>query len=187
MSILTLQLKTPEQEAAERLISGIQSTKRAVIGELRHNINLLWDHPNPQGILDELGQNAAEVFQINGAFVGFVMGMLQAAGDLESLAQVQSLLAKIPPHTVNEDGTVTINYPEPPPAPELDEWGNPLGTAYELDGEGNILLNENGQPTPIWPELDQWGNPVGTAYELDELGNMVFDENGQPTIVPAAE
>jgi hypothetical protein len=182
MSILTLKLKTPEKEAAEKLIKGIQSTKRAVIGELRHNFNLLWDNPNPQGVLDELGANAAEVFQINSSFVQFVISMLMAAGDTESVAEIQRLVSKIPPHTINEDGTVTINYPEPP-VMNLDEWGNPVGTEYERDSEGNVVLDENGQPTPIWPELDEWGNPVGTEYERDSEGNVVLDENGMPSII----
>ena len=124
MTILTTTPETPSQAAARRLIEGIQSTKRAILAELRHNVGILWDSPDPQGILDALGPQAAEVFALNSAFAQFVGTMLTQAGDDASLAELQRILAQVKPSTTHPDGTVTINpepTPEPTPEPEPEE------------------------------------------------------------------
>ena len=117
MTILTTTPETPSQAAARRLIEGIQSTKRAILAELRHNVAILWDNADPQAVLDALGPQAAEVFALNSAFAQFVGTMLAQAGDDASLAELQRILAKVRPSTIHPDGTVTID-PEPEPTPE---------------------------------------------------------------------
>lgn len=118
MSILTQQLETPEQRTARKLVTGIQSMKRAILAELRHNVSTLWDAPNPQGVLDVLGANAGSVFALNTALVTFLTGVLTDAGDTEGLAELAAITAKVKPSTVHEDGTVTIDVPEEEPPQE---------------------------------------------------------------------
>lgn len=122
MSILTTNPETPSQAAARRLVEGIQSTKRAILAELRHNVGILWDDADPQAVLDALGPQAGQVFALNTAFGTFIYGMLAEAGDAEGLAELQRILAKVKPSTIHEDGTVTIDpEPEPEEEPELEE------------------------------------------------------------------
>lgn len=117
MNILTTQIETPAQQTARKLIESIQSTKRVLLGELRHNIQLLWGSPNPQGVLDELGPAAGQIFALSGAFAGFLQQIFTQANDTEGLAELQAILSAVKPHTVNPDGTVHI-APEPEQEPE---------------------------------------------------------------------
>jgi hypothetical protein len=117
MSLLTTPIETSEQQCARELTEGLQSFKRSLLGELRHNVNKLWDHPNPQGVLDLFGPAAGEIFALNTAFATFVGGVLTQARDVAGIGELQAILSKVKPHTVNPDGTVTI-LPEPEPEPE---------------------------------------------------------------------
>lgn len=62
---------------------------------------MLWDSPNPQAVLNILGTDAAELFNISLATTKFLESIspgICAAG-----------IAKIRPFTINLNGTVTIN------------------------------------------------------------------------------
>jgi hypothetical protein len=109
-SILTEQPSAPAK-AAQDLTAGIKASKRAMLGELRHNISLVWDAPDPQAVIDELGPKAGEAFWLSNQLATFLSTIMTAAGDTTGLAELQSILAKVQPVTVHQDGTVTINPP----------------------------------------------------------------------------
>jgi hypothetical protein len=112
-SILTEQPSAPEK-AAQDLTAGIQASKRAMLGELRHNISLVWDAPDPQAVIDELGTKAGEAFWLSNELATFLTTIMTAANDTSGLAELAAILAKVQPVTVNQDGTVTVNPPEEP-------------------------------------------------------------------------
>ena len=74
---------------------------------------------------------------------------------------------------------------------EIDEYETPLGIAskeyaYEQDEEGNLVLDENGNPVVTVPE----GEEIPVTFQKDEEGNLVLDEHGNPIpsqTVPADE
>ena len=95
--------------------------KRAVLGELRHNVSLLFDSPDPQAVLDIFGSNAAGLYALNEVFGQFIGGVLTQAGDAEGLAELQTILSKVRPAIINPDGTATIIVPTEEPLPTLEE------------------------------------------------------------------
>lgn len=117
-SLLTEQVQTPEQSAAERVLAAPAQTRDVILNQLGDAFSQLWENPNPQGVLDAMGTKAGRLFQINTKFAMLIGQLLTEEGDTAGLARFQAILAKIPPHTVNPDGTVTITpQPSPTPAP----------------------------------------------------------------------
>jgi len=100
--------ETPDERQARLIIESVESSKSAFLGELRHNFRLLWDYPNPQAVLDALGPRASKLFGINSRLTAYIATELTLANDTATLAELQALLAAIPAHTINEDGTVAI-------------------------------------------------------------------------------
>jgi hypothetical protein len=100
--------ETPDERQARLIIESVESSKSAFMGELRHNFKLLWDYPNPQGVLDALGPRASKLFGINSRLTQYIATELTLANDTATLAELQAMLALIPPYEINEDGTVAI-------------------------------------------------------------------------------
>jgi len=117
-SLLTTPPETSEQIAARQVLAAPAQTRDVILGQLNDAFSRLWDHPNPQGVLDQIGTKGAALFAINTQFATVLQTLLTQEGDTEALAKFQAILAKIPPHTINQDGTVTINPPEPTPTPD---------------------------------------------------------------------
>lgn len=116
-SLLTEPVQTPEQASAERVLAAPAQTRDVILGQLNDAFGQLWDNPNPQGVLDAMGTKAARLFLINAKFAAILGQLLTEEGDAAGLARFQAMLAKIPAHTINPDGTVTIT-PQPSPTPE---------------------------------------------------------------------
>jgi hypothetical protein len=106
--------ETLAQRQARIIVESVERSKAAILGELRHNFRLLWDSPDPQAVLDALGPRAGKLFGINTRLTQYVLTELTLANDTAAIAEVNALLARIPSHVVNEDGTVTILPPEEP-------------------------------------------------------------------------
>jgi hypothetical protein len=104
--------ETADERQARLIIESVESSKSAFLGELRHNFKLLWDYPNPQGVLDAMQVkqpgSPAKLFGIHSRLTQFIATELTLANDLATFAELQSLATAIPPHEINEDGTVTI-------------------------------------------------------------------------------
>jgi hypothetical protein len=105
--------ETPAQRQARIIVESVERSKAAILGELRHNFRLLWDSPDPQAVLDALGPRAGKLFGINSRLTQYILTELTLANDTAAIAEVNALLARIPSHTINEDGTVTLIEPEP--------------------------------------------------------------------------
>jgi hypothetical protein len=106
--------ETPAERQARLIIESVESSKNAIIGEFRHNFRLLWDSPDPQAVLDSLGPRAGKLFGINSRLTAYVLTELTLANDTAAIAEVNALLARIPPFEIHEDDTVTILPPEEP-------------------------------------------------------------------------
>ena len=68
---------------------------------------MIWDDANPQAVLDALGEDAAEVFEINEHTVAFMAGVLGGRRQ----AELDAILAKVaakPETQTDENGNVTI-------------------------------------------------------------------------------
>ncbi|OGG95277.1 MAG: hypothetical protein A2527_08895 [Candidatus Lambdaproteobacteria bacterium RIFOXYD2_FULL_50_16] len=106
--------------------------------------------------------------------------------------------------------TIEVKAPEKAVAPEgtAPEETTPVEAApveYQVDGQGNPILDEAGNPIPVNgaatevayqldeagnPILDEAGNPIpvadaGQKYQLDESGNPILDEAGNPVPIDA--
>ena len=123
MNIITQPFEDPNDAAARKLIEKIQRTKGVILAELRHNISFLFDQPDPQGVLDTLGVGAVQVFAHYEALAGFAEAFLTEAADVEGLAELAQIKARVVPYTI-EGGEITLHFPpvpEPDPLPEEGE------------------------------------------------------------------
>jgi len=119
-SILTEKPIPAEQARALRAVENAQGFRNSIIGGLRHSITDLWssDHEANVATAAALGARGAELSIIYEAFFSQTRALLVAAGDTNSVADLDSLASRVPPHTRNPDGTLTIT---PPPEPEPEE------------------------------------------------------------------
>lgn len=114
--------ETPAERQARLIVESVESSKNVFLGEFRHTFRLLWESPDPQAVLDvmqaESPGSPARLFGINSRLTQFLLAELTIAGDTAAIAEVQALLATLPPFEVNEEtGAVTILAPEPTPTP----------------------------------------------------------------------
>ena len=79
----------------------------ALLTSVTRSLKKIWASEAPQGIIDELGTDAKELFELNTNTVQFLFTELTGKRDAQ-LAEITEILATVPPYTVNEDGTVTI-------------------------------------------------------------------------------
>lgn len=100
---------------ARQVLAVPGQTADVILGQLADGTERLFGSENPQAVLDALGPNAAKVFALNAAFAQMVAQLLTQESDTVRLARLQAILARIPAHTIHEDGTVTID-----PVPEQD-------------------------------------------------------------------
>ena len=107
-SLLVEQPETPAERTARELLIAPRQTRDVLLNQLDDASLRLWSSPNPQAVLDALGPKAGPLFAINAAFGQLVGAFLTAQGDTEGLQRLAAIAARIRPHTVNQDGTVTI-------------------------------------------------------------------------------
>jgi hypothetical protein len=115
-SLLTTSPETDAQIRAREVLVAPAQTRDVLLNQLNDATSRLWDAPDPQAVLDVIGPKAAELFTLNQAFAGIIAQLLTVNGDTAGLARLQGIAAKIKPHVVNQDGTVTI-LPTPTPEP----------------------------------------------------------------------
>lgn len=116
-SLLTDPPIPPAQARALRAPLNAQGLRDSILGGLRHSITDLWssDYEANVATAAALGNKGGELFALYENFTTSIRALLAASGDTASVAQLDALVALVPAHTVNPDGTVTIT---PPPAPE---------------------------------------------------------------------
>lgn len=116
-SILTDTGDTPAQRTARQVLAVPGKTADVILGQLNDGIDRIFSSENPQAVLEAMGTNAGKVFAINATFAQMVAQLLTQEGDTVRLARLQAIMARIPAHTIHEDGTVTI---DPVPEPQGD-------------------------------------------------------------------
>lgn len=94
---------------AERLTSQPATRFRQFLSTWEADIRALWNAPDPQAVLDNVGPLAAELFSVSG----------KTAMYLESLRPgcTATAMALVGEFQVNADGTVTILSVPPKPVP----------------------------------------------------------------------
>ncbi len=117
MSLLNDQTETLSQRIARELLAAPRQTRDVLLNQLDDASQRLWSSPDPQAVLDALGTQAGPLFSINADFGQLVGAFLMAQGDTEGLARLSAIAARLRPHTVTPDGTVTLS-PTPTPTPE---------------------------------------------------------------------
>ena len=70
--------------------------------------------------------------------------------------------------------------PEETLAPEEAEQA-PFESQYLRDEQGELILDEQGNPIPLAPIEE------GAQYQRDEAGNLILDENGEPILLEVQE
>jgi hypothetical protein len=114
MSLLTQQTQPSDAQLLQRRVQEIKSAPRKLTEMMyqqwEQSFNALWTTGKftPAQKLEELGTDAAELFELNSIFVTFMI--TQLTGKRDDLVQsIQEKVATIPEHTINEDGTVTLD------------------------------------------------------------------------------
>lgn len=112
MSILQPTPTTPQDIAQVKATQIIQNTARAskrLIRDWERSIDTLWDHENPQAILDAMGTDAAEVFALSSAVIQLMASILPASLPDEWTRIQAQKLSKIQQCTIHDDGSVSID------------------------------------------------------------------------------
>lgn len=112
-NLLTQPALPPATARAIRASENAQGLRNSILGGLRHSIDDLWssDYAANVETAQALGPKAAQLFALYENFMAPIRALLVAAGDTASVAELDALAAKVPAHTVNQDGTVTITPP----------------------------------------------------------------------------
>ena len=107
-------LNEPQKLEPTEAVRNAESVKRlankgtdALLASVIRSMAKIWVSEAPQDVLDELGTDAKELFELNANTVQFLFTELTGKRDAQ-LAEITEILATVPPYTVNEDGTVTI-------------------------------------------------------------------------------
>ena len=98
----------PAKIAAADLIKITTQTYNQMVRAFNRGAEIFWTNgmgATPSEIAAELGTDAKEVFELH-----YKLGQLIATVKPEAIAQGSSLVGNF---TMNEDGTVTVIYPEP--------------------------------------------------------------------------
>jgi hypothetical protein len=82
-----------------------------LVSQWEHAFRVLWGNESgvtPAQRLAAIDTDAAELFATNTALIEFLVPLLSGRDDA-LVARIMARVAVIPPHTVHEDGTVTID------------------------------------------------------------------------------
>jgi len=103
-AIQQLTSASQNKQAALTVLSMVGSQHAALLKAWQDAMDVIWDSPDPAGIIAELGNRAAALFEISAQTCVF----------LESIEPGCNLdrRLKIWPHTIHSDGSITV---VPPP------------------------------------------------------------------------
>jgi hypothetical protein len=99
---------TPAERSARQLKRATSQMAYNLIQSWNHAWDLIWSSSDPAAVLEELGTDAAEVFELNEMLISYFVSSLTGRRQ----ADLDAILAKVaakPATTTNEDGTVTID------------------------------------------------------------------------------
>lgn len=103
MPLLEPPTLTANQRTAKQVLEGPNAIFCNLFQNWKIRFEQLWRAQDPQGVLDELGTNAGEVFLLSSQLVGF-LETLKPGCTAETLAIMK-------PVTINPDGSATIDVP----------------------------------------------------------------------------
>lgn len=100
----------PAQRIATRIINQTGRSAEQLIRQWERSFDALYNNPQatPEEILEAMGTDAAEVFELSAAMVGMMTAILPGKLD-EEWARIQAKIAAKPATTAHEDGTVTVD------------------------------------------------------------------------------
>ena len=111
MSVLN-QPSLSQSNLVKRSARRVEFLTRALTDEMINSWHsgwdLIWDNTNPQDVLNELGENGAEVFELSEKTIAFLSDVLSGKRQ-EELNQILSKAAAKPETSIDENGNVTIN------------------------------------------------------------------------------
>lgn len=113
MSILTQKHNdpvAPAQRAATQIKRGTARLAQTLLREWERGFDMVWNNPNatPDKVLEAIGTDAAETFELSAATVQFMAAIMPGRLDSE-WERLQAKLAAKPATTTHDDGTVTID------------------------------------------------------------------------------
>jgi flagellar biosynthesis GTPase FlhF len=114
MSLLTQQNQQSDEQLLQRRIQEIKSSPRRLAEMMyqqwEQSFNALWTEGKftVAQKLEAVSTDAAELFELNSTFVTFMITQLTGKRD-DLVQKIQEKVATIPEHTINEDGTVTLD------------------------------------------------------------------------------
>jgi len=80
----------------------------ALINSVTSRLKHIWEDPTPQGVIDQLGTDAEEIFQFIDNTTLFLNTELSGKRD-EDLVKIQAAVNLIQPYTVSANGTISID------------------------------------------------------------------------------
>jgi hypothetical protein len=113
MSILTPTTQSEQQLLETRAKQIKQAPARLaemMFQQWESSFNSLWKEGKftPAQKLEAIGTDAKELFELNSQFVTFMVTQLTGKRD-DLVQKIQEKVASIPAHTINADGTVTLD------------------------------------------------------------------------------
>ena len=112
MSIFNNQENKPKpskaERAANRVLRGMTSSADQLISNFHSTFDAIWSHENPQEVLDQLGTDGKEVFEVCTATVEYLNVVLVDKRQ-EDLDKINEKMLSIPAYTVEGDGSITLD------------------------------------------------------------------------------
>lgn len=104
--------KNRHNEDAIRRANQIKTGAAQLADQLTRQWNTMWDclweSPDPIAVIEELGTDAGELFELNDHLINFFKSSL-AQRRQEQLEQILAKVALKPATTIHDDGTATID------------------------------------------------------------------------------
>lgn len=99
MSVLSQ--PTPTQDKANFIKALPLTLFNSLLAQWQNGVQLIWNDPNPQSVLDAIGTDAATIFDLSSKTADFLESVMPGS--------TTATVALVKPFTINADGTLTIN------------------------------------------------------------------------------
>lgn len=112
MSIInnTKRTRPPEAERRANRVKNIASqTTTLLLTNTLNGLSTIWDATSPADVLEELGTDAVESFELSRSLVAYLVSVLSGTDRQGELDVILAKVATIPACTEHPDGTVTID------------------------------------------------------------------------------
>lgn len=100
--------KTAVAKKADRIRYIAKTTINEIAKSWNQSFDLIWQDPNPQEVLDALGEDGEEIFELNQEAFSYICSVLADRKQSE-LDTILLKVASKPDTSVDEGGKITIN------------------------------------------------------------------------------